>query len=200
MSIESTQQTLAYYEQHADAFSANTLHASMAAQLKRFLAYVPAGGTVLDWGCGSGRDAKELLDAGYEVTAADACAQLCERAGKLTGLSVRRQEFLELVDAGAFDGIWACASLLHLTPTELPRALELAGDALKDGGVLYASFKYGTHVGMRDGRWFTDLDETTFTALLPCGLAPLELWTSADVRAGRHDERWLNALVQKTVC
>lgn len=198
MRFDTTEQTIAYYDEHASGFIADTLDADMSAQLARFLAHVPADGSVLDWGCGSGRDARAMLDAGYAVTASDASRKLCEQARQLTSLSVRQERFLELSDKNAFDGIWACSSLLHLTPVELPRAFSLARDALKPFGVFYVSFKYGTYTGMRGGRWFTDLDEAALEALLPENLSIIDIWTSADVRPDRQDERWLNAIMRKS--
>lgn len=198
MEPNATQQTIDFYDSNASAFVAGTLDADMSAQLARFLAHVPAGGSVLDWGCGSGRDAKAMADAGYTVCATDASDALCTRARQLTGLPVRHERFLELDAVNTFDGIWACSSLLHLLPDELPHAFELACRALKPDGVFYVSFKYGTYAGMRSGRWFTDLDGPALESLLPCGLALIDMWTSADVRPGRHDERWLNAIMRKT--
>ncbi|WP_462330101.1 class I SAM-dependent methyltransferase [Thiohalocapsa halophila] len=96
----------------------------------------------------------------------------------------------------AFDGIWACASLLHVPAAELPDAMQRLCRALKPGGVIYASFKYGSGEREHHGRRFTDLDEPGLSALLRRvpGLAEAETWTTADLRPGREAERWLNRL------
>lgn len=198
MTFNIQQQTVSYYDKHAEDFVADTLEADMSAQLARFLLHIPAGGSVLDWGCGSGRDAKVMADAGYAVTATDASDALCAHARQLTGLQVRQERFLELDAIDEFDGIWACSSLLHLTLDELPQASKLAHRALKPNGAFYASFKYGAYTGMRGERWFTDLDEAALEALLPESLSIIDIWTSADVRPGRQDERWLNAIMRKS--
>ena len=73
-------------------------------------------------------------------------------------------------------------------------------DALKQGGILYTGFKYGTFEGIRNGRYFTDFTEETFRAFLDeCpGFAELEHWVTADVRPGRGEEKWFNVLLEKT--
>ena len=98
-----------------------------------------------------------------------------------------------------YDGIWACASLLHLPRKDLAEVFRKIRDALKQGGILYTGFKYGTFEGMRNGRYFTDFTEETFRAFLDeCpGFTELEHWVTADVRPGRGEEKWFNVLLEK---
>jgi hypothetical protein len=97
-----------------------------------------------------------------------------------------------------FDGIWACASLLHVPMRELPEVLGRLTLALKPGGVLYLSFKYGHGERHREGRHFTDLDEAGLLTLLGAvpGLLLRERWITADQRPERHGEQWLNAVAR----
>jgi hypothetical protein len=99
----------------------------------------------------------------------------------------------------AYDGIWACASILHLKKEVLGKVFASMARALKGEGVLYASFKYGTFEGLRRGRHFTDFTEETFAAFLAS--VPVfeteETWISRDVRPGRDEEKWLNLLLRK---
>ena len=192
-----TSQTLAYYQDHAASFFEETVDADMSEALERFLAEVPMGGKVLDWGCGSGRDSKAMLDAGYDVTSTDATFDLCLRAERLTGRRPRCERFLKLADRNVFDGIWACASLLHLPPEDLSVAFDLAFHALRKNGVLCTFFKYGNDAGVRDGRWFTDMDEPSLRAALMLRFEILDLWKSRDVRQSREDELWLNVLAKR---
>ena len=86
----------------------------MRSARQRFLACLPAGAAILDFGCGSGRDAKAFLELGFSVEASDGSEELCRRASELTGIPVKRMLFSELSAADRYDGIWACASILHL--------------------------------------------------------------------------------------
>ncbi len=196
--------TLDYYHANAASFAADTVSVDFSETADRFLQHIPQGGTVLDFGCGSGRDTKYFLEKGYRVTAVDGSEELCRLASAITGIRVHRMLFEELEDEELYDGIWACASVLHLAETELPDVMARMYRALKRGGIIYLSFKYGTFSGMRGGRYFTDFTEQSFKALLDSLRYPekemlqiREQWTSLDVRPGRENDRWLNILLQK---
>lgn len=190
--------TLAYYEDQAAAFFAETVTVDMAPLYGRFLDQVPAGGHILDAGCGSGRDALAFHRLGYRVSAFEASPRLAELASAHCGLAVDVRRFQEIDWEERFDGIWACASLLHVPLAELPEVFRRLARALKPGGVLYASFKYGSGEREQGGRRFTDLDEPGLAALVEAvpGLVVIETWTTGDRRPGREHERWLNALLR----
>lgn len=191
--------TLHYYNETAQAFVRGTIDADLSALHQRFLARLPEHGHILDLGCGSGRDAKAFLDAGYQVTALDGSAACCKLAEVYIGQPVLCQTFDQLDFDAAFDGVWACASLLHLPYVELTDIFEKIARALRPGGYLYASFKYGDFEGERNGRYFTDLDEGRLAAVLEtvAGLTVVETFVTGDVREGRGDERWLNVVGTK---
>ncbi|WP_295588405.1 bifunctional 2-polyprenyl-6-hydroxyphenol methylase/3-demethylubiquinol 3-O-methyltransferase UbiG [uncultured Lamprocystis sp.] len=193
--------TTAYYRANAAAFFADTLGVDMAPLYARFLPLIPVGGQkILDAGCGSGRDTRAFLDRGYTVTAFDASAELAALAAAHVGQPVQVLRFQDLEWTQAFDGIWACASLLHVPATELPDVLSRLARALRPGGVLYASFKFGSGEREYHGRRFTDLDEAGLATLLSQvqGLTGLDTWTTGDRRPGRESERWFNALLTTT--
>ncbi len=106
--------------------------------------------------------------------------------------------FADVDEVASYDGIWACASLLHLPFCEIPDALGRLWSALKPGGVLYLSFKEGQGEREKDGRHFTDLDEKTLRDLLRNlnYVGTLEIWRTSDQRPERSDI-WLNALVHR---
>ncbi|MCR5025794.1 MAG: class I SAM-dependent methyltransferase [Lachnospiraceae bacterium] len=163
----------------------------------RFLKYIPSGGKILDLGCGSGRDTKCFLEAGYQVTAIDASQELCLKATEYTGINVRCTRFEELNDVKEYDGVFACASLLHVQEGDLPDILTKINKALKQQGVLYASFKYGDFAGERDGRYFHDMNEVSVEELFitVSRFRIEEVWQSHDVRRDK-EVYWINVIAR----
>lgn len=192
-------QTLQYYEQAPEAFISGTLAADMSDTRSRFSRHLPEHAMILDFGCGSGRDAKAFLEAGYRVEAADGSGELCARASAYTGIQVKQMLFHELDAVSRYDGIWACASILHLPKDELADVLGKIETALKPGGVLYTSFKYGDFEGIKNGRYFTDFTEETLNAFWSrtMSMRIFDQWITHDVRPGREEERWINILARK---
>lgn len=189
--------TIAYYETHAEKFFSETQGVDMAPLHARFLARLPAGAHILDAGCGSGRDSKVFHEQGYRVTAFDGSASLVALARAHTGLPITQRDLADIDEVAAYDGIWACASLLHLPESQLAENLQRLWRALKPGGVFYLSFKYGTGEREHHGRHFTDATENRLTGWLSVisDIAAREIWITEDQRPERS-ERWLNALLQ----
>ena len=134
-----------------------------------------------------------------KVRITDGSEEICERASEYTGIQVKRMLFQELNEQEEYDGIWACASILHLPKRELIDVLQKMVDALKNNGVIYTSFKYGDFEGIRNGRYFIDLTEKSFESLMNevNGIRVENIWVTGDVRAGRGEEKWLNLLLRK---
>ena len=192
-------ETLEYYAQNTDAFIEGTLSADMKDTRARFAAHLPPKGIILDFGCGSGRDTKAFLDAGFRVEATDGSGELCRKASEYAGIPVKQMLFQELDAQDRYDGIWACASILHLPRTELAEVLGKIEAALKPCGVLYTSFKYGDSEGVRGGRYFTDFTEETLKPFWEAAtsLHIFDLWITQDVRPDRKDEKWINLLARR---
>ena len=188
--------TLDYYNQNAELYTGSTVNADVSALYTRFEPYLPPHATIIDLGCGSGRDSRHFIEAGYAVTAIDGSYELCKKAELLIGQPVRCMLFGELDYEAAFDGAWACASLLHVPKDEMPSVLQKICRALKPGGVFYASYKYGATEREAGGRHFSDYTENDLTTLT--GFAPeltlAEYWISGDVRKDRTGEKWLNII------
>ncbi|MFW2101937.1 class I SAM-dependent methyltransferase, partial [Acinetobacter johnsonii] len=163
-----------------------------------FLAELPNSAWILDLGCGSGRDTLAFKNKGYQVGAIDYSEVLVERATQLTGIAVQQQSFYELDMHDVYDGVWACASLLHCARNRLPNVLKRIHAALRRGGVCYMSFKYGTADREKGGRAFTDLNEEQAQELLDQlnGVRVLKQWITVDQRPDRQ-EKWLNVLWKK---
>ena len=154
---------------------------------------------MLDCGCGSGRDTKYFLEKGYDVIAIDGSKELCMKASKLTGIDIKHMFFQDINFDKRFDGIWACASLLHLSKEDLIEVINKLKLAMTSRGVLYISFKYGEFCGLRNGRYFLDLTEGVLNKIIGIvgGLKVKETYISVDVRPGRENEKWLNAIITK---
>ena len=190
--------TIEYYDAHAEEFCAGTIDADMSECLERFLGYLLPGQKILDAGCGSGRDILAFQEAGYDVDAFDASAELCRIASQRTGIAVRQQRFEELTGQELYDGIWACASLLHVSRDELPDVLQRLYRLLKPCGVIYASFKYGDEERFRGERYFCDLTEEVAEELFyRAGFTVIDVFVTRDVREGREDEKWVNVIAKK---
>lgn len=193
------QPTLTYYNQNATQFYTSTVSVEFTATQQRFLSHLSESATILDFGCGSGRDTKAFLDQGYRVEAIDGSAELCKLATAHTSIQVRHMLFQELSAVSKYDGIWACSSILHLPKAELFEVMRKMSIALKPNGIIYTSFKYGTFSGERNGRYFTDMTEETFAKFIRDidELQIEEQWITSDVRPGRGEEQWLNLILRK---
>ena len=191
--------TLNYYNINANSFVSSTLSVDFSQTQDKFLRLLPSAAAILDFGCGSGRDTKYFLDAGMQVDATDGSEELCRLASEYTGIPVRQMLFEELDAKAQYDGIWACSSILHLSQESLKDVLKKMIAALKEHGIIYTSFKYGTFEGERNGRFFTDFTEETFREFVADvdGIRIEEMWITGDVRPGRGDERWLNLILRK---
>ena len=115
------------------------------------------------------------------------------------GIPVKHMLFQELDEQGSYDGVWACASILHLKHSELPDVIDRIIKSLKQGGVFYASFKYGDFEGDRNGRYYTDMNEAGWDELMAVNkeLETKKIWITGDVRAGRENEKWFNVIAVK---
>lgn len=193
--------TLDYYDVNADRFVAGTQTIDLTSTQTKFLSRLPHGSLILDFGCGSGRDTKYFLDHGMRVHAIDGSEKLCQIASAYTGIPVRQMLFQQFNETNLYDGIWACSSVLHLPKQELLTVIYQLINALKQNGVLYLSFKYGTFEGMRNGRYFIDFTEMKLKEFMEDirELALEELWVTADVRENRSDEKWLHCILRKTL-
>ena len=187
-----------YYEQFAAEFFTATVGVDMSSIHQRFLARLQPEAHILDAGCGSGRDAKAFADAGFRVSAFDASPELARLATEHCGFEVRVGHFEDIAEVAAFDGIWCCASLLHVPLAAMPETLGRLWCALRPGGTLYVSFKHGAGERVHGERHFTDADEPTLRhwfAQLP-DVDRLEIWLTEDQRPDRS-ERWTNALATR---
>ncbi len=194
-----TNSTIDFYNKNAQAYFESTVELDMSRLYAPFLERLRPGAKVLDAGCGSGRDSLFFKSQGFKVTAFDASEEMVRLASQLLGQPVLHMTFEDLNLPDEYDGIWACASLLHVERTQLPAVIAELAKYLKPGGVFYMSFKYGNEEYWKDGRYFNCLDEDHLLTILQ-NLPELTvegMFITTDVRPDRKVERWLNAYVTK---
>lgn len=194
-------ETLNFYNENAKSFIAGTIDIDMSHIHKRFLEYLPEKASILDIGCGSGRDSKVFADLGYDVTAVDGSAELCKHAEQLIGIPVRCLLFENLDYTNQFDGIWASASLLHVEKDKMQAVLRLVADAIKENGILFASYKYGTTQRVDNGRFYSDYTEADIPALFPATakLSCVDWWITNDAQPDQSAQKWLNVICKRCV-
>lgn len=199
MSLQSSalNNSLGYYARQAQAYFDATVNLAMASVRQRFTTRLRAGARVLDAGCGSGRDARAFAEAGFRVDAFDACPELVALAQAFTGLPILCQTFAEVQAREAYDGVWACSSLVHLEDSELTAALRQLSGSLVQDGCAYLNFKVGeTPFVDEHGRYFNPATPARAAQLCEdAGLWVAELWTTASLR--QPDVQWLNILALK---
>lgn len=216
-----------YYRQNAQRFFTDTVNVDMSALYPPFIDCLPPGACILDAGCGSGRDVNAFREMGFNVEAFDASAELVALARQLAGNPVEQMRFQDVDAVEKYHGIWCCASLLHVSEAELPDVMTKLAIALKPGGVWYLSFKYGCGEREKDGRRFTDINQAGLQKLvdrvndvsdkiLANNKSPIKneagledatgkkivletekIWQTSDLRVGRGNELWLNAILRK---
>ena len=188
--------TLSWYRDNAIQYAEETRNSLVLDALGEFLSRMKEGGTILDYGSGSGRDSAYFLNKGFSVDSLDGSAEMKAQAERLFGIKVKLASFLSLEEKDKYDGIWAQASILHLEEHDLRVALTLIERALKRDGVFYSSFRKGEGDGYENGRWYTNMTERRFLSFLPASLYVEKIWESQDVRPG-VSRTWLSIICRK---
>lgn len=187
-----------YYESNAERYAAETISADMSEQYQRFLPLLKKGAKILDVGSGSGRDACYFQKQGYQVTALEPSKNLCREIRKVFSREIVCSEVQNYRPTERYDGIWACASLIHLQEEEILCFFKKMDMYLSDNGIVYASGKCGISTGeVADGRFFLEFTEQLVEKILTVNkqLQLEQLWYTEDVR-GRRGFRWLNVVLR----
>ena len=193
-------QTIDYYNKNSEKFYKNTVHIDLSELYPKFLRHIPDNGTILDLGCGSGRDSLYFLEKGYIVTSVDASEEMVRLSSELTGQKTQYLRMQDIEFKNEFNGIWACASLLHIDKKLTESVFNILCNALRDDGVLYASYKYGKGTSILEDRYYNNYDETSFAEVIDNinNFEILTNWITKDLRPDRQDEKWLNVILKKS--
>ncbi|MEG1739628.1 MAG: methyltransferase domain-containing protein [Bacilli bacterium] len=184
-----------YYNNNSKRYIADTLHCDMAEEYKIFLKYMPKQGTILDIGFGSGRDMIYFSSLGYKTVGIDPTLNFINNMTKLN-YEVYKTTLEDFTTKETYDGLWACASLLH--SHDLKKSFSICAKLLQKGGAFYASFKYGNFTGIKNERFFVYLTEESFTTYIDLHeFIVKETFITVDVRENRPDEKWLNVILIK---
>ncbi len=188
-----------YYNENAAEYFDHTIDLDMRVYLDRFLEFLPDSGSILDLGCGSGRDSAYFLSLGYDVTALDGSEEMCSLASVHIGKDVLHMTFEEMDFEEVFDGVWANASLLHVPRNEMEGILRKISRSLKKDGALYITLRYGDFEGEIGKRYFTYYRTRSLKELLGEfeELELIEIKKYDDIREGK-DLEWLHILIKKT--
>lgn len=187
-----------YYESNAERYAAETISADMSEQYQRFLPLLKDGVKLLDVGSGSGRDACYFQKQGYQVTALEPSKNLCREIRKVFSGEIMCSDIQNYQPAERYDGIWACASLIHLQEEEVLQFFEKIDQYLDDNGIIYISGKNGIFTGeVEDGRFFLEFTDRLVEKILTVNkqLKLEQLWYTEDV-SGRRGFRWLNVVLR----
>lgn len=190
--------TIDYYNRNADSYYWNTVGVDMSVFRKKFASYLPNEASVIDMGCGSGRDVMAFSDMGHDAAGLDAAKELLKLAEERLEIKTIAADISEYKAASPYDGIWCCASLIHLSDEEKARFFRNLERNLKPGGVLFVSVKEGIETG-RDGDGVYTNNCTweelkRYLESAGCGILEDRVTTDA---MGRSGVKWLNVFAKK---
>ncbi|MFN7093512.1 MAG: class I SAM-dependent DNA methyltransferase [Allorhizobium sp.] len=192
--------TLRFYEENAVDYARSTSGRSMDDALVRFSKLVVPGGSVIDLGCGSGRDLSAMLGLGFRPVGLDLSRRLAVIAAKASACPVVVGDMTQAPFADcSFEAAWASASLLHLRPDELPLALAEVARILRPPGVFFSSVKagQGSHRDT-DGRLFSYYEEDDWRDRIEsAGFAVLELRTGRRDRTRLGNDGWISCIAKR---
>ena len=192
--------TIDYYNIHADDYYWTTVGVDLDATRRRFAAYLPAEARIIDLGCGSGRDVLAFRNMGFNAVGLDAAEELVKLAKERLEIPAIVEDMADWTADKPYDGIWCCASLMHLNDEDCRRFFSNLSYNLKIGGALYISVRSGIVTGTDDdGRYMKNFREEDMQDLIDRvkGLGISELWYSEDALSGR-DFRWLNLIAKRS--
>ncbi len=203
-SDEISHRTLEHYDGNAESFFAGTIDHDVRQNIDALLDAIeaPAPFTILDLGCGPGRDLKTFAGLGHKAIGLDGSERFADMARAYSGCDVWRQDFLHLdLPPESFDGIYANASLFHVPSAALSGVLAALHAALKPGGVLFSSNPRGDNQeGWNGPRYGSYYDYAAWERYLTAaGFVPLHHYYRPP-GLPREQQPWLASVWRKPVC
>jgi SAM-dependent methyltransferase len=198
-----SRRTLEHYERNAQSFFDGTIDHDVSQNIAALLGAIEAGPpyTILDLGCGPGRDLKTFTSLGHRAIGLDGCANFVEMAQRFSGCEVWHQDMLHMtLPAGHFDGIFANAVLFHVPSAALPKVLADLHAALKPGGVLFSSNPRGhNEEGWNGPRYGSYYDYDTWERFVTAaGFEPVQHYYRPP-GLPREQQPWLASVWRKIV-
>lgn len=187
-----------YYNASATKFLEDSMEMDMNEFYEAFLERLPETAIILDAGCGIGTDSLYFKKLGHYVIPMETSEEICRLAGENIGQSVLLCNFQDMHSKIRFDGIWACASLIHMRSEELTKIITRFNWCLKEKGTVYTSFGYGEFAGERAGEYWLHLTEQRAKSLFTqAGFQIERMWITHDVRANHIGEKYINIIASK---
>ncbi|MDC7245546.1 MAG: class I SAM-dependent methyltransferase [Sphaerochaetaceae bacterium] len=188
---------ISYYNRNSNGYIEQTKDADLSFLYKRFLPLLPPGGTIIDGGCGSGRDLRFFRLRGYKAEGFDSSEKMATAASCYSGAKVRNMRFEDLDETDEYDGFWACASLIHVPRDLHKKVFTSIYRSLRNGGILYCSFK-DSEEDFYDGErvfYCYTVQQLGEFVRNNTDFSIIDIWKSQDT--SRKDLLWTNALLRK---
>jgi 2-polyprenyl-3-methyl-5-hydroxy-6-metoxy-1,4-benzoquinol methylase len=137
--------TIDAYRKNADAYHKTELSIDMSCFADKLIAMLAPGSSILDVGCGSGRDSKYFSDRGFNVTGIDLTPEFIDIASRYNPAATFRLRDMRNIESlnQSFDGLWSCASFLHIPASDAQGTLEGFNRILNPDGAMFLSVKKG---------------------------------------------------------
>ncbi len=189
--------SISYYNKYHERFINDTLNLDMSHLYDYFESNLSNKGHILDLGCGSGRDSKYFMDKGYQVTAMDGSEEMVKFCNEILQVPAVHATYENFHPNEDFDGIWACASLLHVDRDVLPIMIQKYVNHMKSQGIFYMSFKEYKEDFEYEGRYFTCFTKHSMEDLLK-NIQNISIISIRETPGLQNNKlRWISAIVKK---
>ncbi|MBI6818436.1 class I SAM-dependent methyltransferase [Pseudomonas syringae] len=191
--------TIEFYNKNSERYDQSTFNLKLETPWLEFTSRLRPNARILDVGCGSGRDMRHFIDLGYYVEGLEPSREMAKLARSRTGAIIHEISAEQIDFNNQFDGVWACASLLHIDRSSMEHTFNSIMETLKQSGVFYFSLKPGGGtIRKEDGRLFANYTKSEIEELVSArpDINSFVSWESLDALHSRNTT-WLNFIVTK---